>query len=175
MLAVSLAPVQGVCAFPVHTVQALGCSAGELSEVGSGLHAVPRSKLLRFRFLGTPQRRRLCWACVLCPSQVWVAQVTRCLVSAVTPSWRLWLIASPIPAARFFWVYNGCAFSGAHSQVCRVSLLGRFSLAATLPADVDCPESQEVLVSNEACLQCPLQALSSPACLQQGMGQSAAG
>ena len=29
----------------------------ELSEVGPGLHALPRSKPLRFRFSGTPQRR----------------------------------------------------------------------------------------------------------------------
>ena len=63
-------PAHGVCAFPVYTSQALGCSAGELSEAGPGLHAVPNSKLLRFRFLGTPQRCRLGWACILCPSQV---------------------------------------------------------------------------------------------------------
>ena len=42
---------------------------------------------------------------------------------------------------------------GAPSQVCCVSLLGSWSLAATLPADVNGPESLEVLVSNEACLQ----------------------
>ena len=36
----------------------------ELSEAGPGLRALPRSKLLRFRFSGTPQRRRLSWACV---------------------------------------------------------------------------------------------------------------
>ena len=35
-----------------------------------GCHALPRSKPLRFRFSGTPQRRRLGGACVLCPSQV---------------------------------------------------------------------------------------------------------
>ena len=58
----------------------------ELSEVGPGLHALPRSKPLRFRFSGTPQRRRLGWACVLCPSQVRAAQVTRCFASAVAPS-----------------------------------------------------------------------------------------
>ena len=34
-----------------------------------------------------------------------------------------------------------------------MSLLGSLSLAAALPADVDHPESQEVLVSNEGCLQ----------------------
>ena len=55
-----------------------------LSDAGPGLYALPRSKLLRFRFLGTPQRCRLLWACVLCPSQVQAAQETRCLVSALS-------------------------------------------------------------------------------------------
>ena len=64
------APAHGVCAFPVYTAQAPGCSAGELSEVGPGLCALPRSKPLMFRFSGSPQRCRLGWACVLCPSQV---------------------------------------------------------------------------------------------------------
>ena len=76
------APTHDVCAFPVYTAQAPGCSAGELSKAGPGLHALPRSKLLRFRFSGTPQRHRLGWACVLCPPQVRAAQATRCLVSA---------------------------------------------------------------------------------------------
>ena len=66
-----LGPTHGLCAFMFYTSQALGCSARELSEVGPGLHALPRSKPLRFRFSGTPQRRRLDWVCVLCPSQVW--------------------------------------------------------------------------------------------------------
>ena len=114
-----LAPAHGMCAFPVYTAQAPGCSAGELSKAGPGLRALPRSKLLRFRFLGTPQRCRLCWACALCPFQVRAAQLTRCLASAVTPSWRLRLITSPIPAARF----SGCT-TGAPSQVGLVSLLG---------------------------------------------------
>ena len=48
----------------------------ELSEAGPGLCALPRSKLLKFRFSGTPQRRRLGWAYVLCPSQVQAAQGT---------------------------------------------------------------------------------------------------
>ena len=38
------APTHGVCAFPVYTAQAPGCSAGELSKVGPGLCALPRSK-----------------------------------------------------------------------------------------------------------------------------------
>ena len=47
----------------------------ELSEAGPGLHAPLRSKPLRFRHSCSPQRHRLGWACVLCPSQVRVAQV----------------------------------------------------------------------------------------------------
>ena len=52
------APAHGVCTFPVYTFQAVGWFAGVLSEAGPGLLALPRSKLLRFRFLGTPQRHR---------------------------------------------------------------------------------------------------------------------
>ena len=77
-------PAHGVCAFLVYTAQDLGCSAGKLSKVGPGLHALPRSKLLRFRFLGTAQRYTLSWVCVLCPSQVQAAQATRCLVSTLS-------------------------------------------------------------------------------------------
>ena len=58
----------------------------ELSDEGPGLHTLTRSKPLRFRFLGTPQKCRLGWAFVLCPSQVRAAQVTRCLESTVAPS-----------------------------------------------------------------------------------------
>ena len=61
-------PAHSVYTSLVYTAQAPGCSVGELSKVGPGLHVLPRSKLLRFRFLGTPQRHRLGWACVLCPS-----------------------------------------------------------------------------------------------------------
>ena len=60
-------------------------------------------------------------------------------------------------------------------------------MGAPSQADVNRPESQEVLVSNEACLQFGRGCLSGativlfrlwlplPACLQRGMGQSAAG
>ena len=84
----------------------------KLSEAGPGLYALPRSKLLRFRYLGSPQRNRLSWACILYPSQVCAAQVTRCLVSAAAPRWWLQLITSPVPAAQF----SGCR-TGAPSQV----------------------------------------------------------
>ena len=73
-----------MCAFLVYTAQAPGCSAGKLFKAGPWLCALPRSKPLRFRFSGTPQRHRLSWACVLCPSQVRAAQATRCLMSALS-------------------------------------------------------------------------------------------
>ena len=96
----------------------------ETSAASPGLLAPPRSKLLRFRHLGSPQRHRLGWACVLCPSQVRAAQVMRCLASAIAVTYRL-------PTAGL----SRCT-TGAPSQV-----------------DVDCPDPQEVLVSKEACLR----------------------
>ena len=91
------APIHCVCAFPVYTAQAPGCSAGELSNMGPGLHAFLRLKPLRFRFLGTSQRCRLGWACLLCPSQVRAAHMTRCLVSALSQV-GVHLITSQVPA-----------------------------------------------------------------------------
>ena len=113
------APTHGVCAFPVCTAQAPACSARELSKAGPGLCALPRSKPVRFRFSGTPQRHRLGWACVLSPAQVQAAQTTRCLVSAVSPDGGVCLIASPVPAS---WFPGFTARTP--SQVCRVSPLG---------------------------------------------------
>ena len=78
------APAHCMCSFPVYTAQAPGCSAGELSKAGPGLCALPRSKPLRLRFLGTPQMYRLGWACILCPSQVRASRATRCLVRTLS-------------------------------------------------------------------------------------------
>ena len=113
------AHAQGVCAFPVYTAQALGCSTGELSKAAPGLGVLPRSKPLRFRFSGSPQRHRLGWTCILFPSPVRAAQATRCLVSSLSSGRAVRLITSPVPAARF-----PRYAVGAPSQVCRVSPLG---------------------------------------------------
>ena len=56
-------PACGVCAFLVYTAQAPGCSAGVLSEVGTGLRALPRPKPLGSGSQAL-HRRRLSWACV---------------------------------------------------------------------------------------------------------------
>ena len=104
------AQTHGVCAFPVYTAQAPGCSAGELSKAGPAFCALPRSKLLQFRFSGTPQRHRHGWACVLCPSQVQAAQATRFFASAlsqvVCASYHL-----PGPSCSFSWVHSKSAIS----------------------------------------------------------------
>ena len=113
------APSHSVCAFPIYTAQVPGCSSGELSKAGPGFHALPRSKLLKFRFSGTPQRHRLSWACILCPSQVQAAQATRCLASTLSPGGAVHLFTSLVPATRF----PGCS-AGVPSQVCCVSSLG---------------------------------------------------
>ena len=97
-------PAHGVCAFPVYTAPAPGCSAGELSKASPRLRALPRSKLLRVRFLGTPQRHRLGWACVLCPSQVQAAQVTRCLASAHSPGGAVHLNHLHSPRCSVSWM-----------------------------------------------------------------------
>ena len=75
-------PTYGGVDFQVYTAQAPGCSAGELSKAGPGFRVLPRSKLLRFRFSGTPQRHRLGWACVC--AQIQAAQATRFFASALS-------------------------------------------------------------------------------------------
>ena len=103
-----------------------------LQGAGPELHALPRPKPLRFRFSGTPQRRRLGRACVLCLSsqsssgnqELDERALFRCSAT------------SPLPVQP--------QFQGTPGPVCLVTLLGSWTLAATLLADVNHPESQEV-------------------------------
>ena len=132
----------GMCSFPVYTAQAPGYSAGELSKVGPGLHALPRSKPLRFRFSSTPKRHRFGWACILCPSQVQVAQVTRFLATELSQadcaSYHL-----PGPSRLVSWVHSKSTVS----DVPYVSSLELISGCNPLE-DLNRPGSQEDLFSN---------------------------
>ena len=101
------APVHGACALPAHTAQALGCSTGNHPRPALGGMHLPDLSHSGSGTLGSPQRHRLGWACVLCPSHVQAAQVIRCLESAVAVTYCL-----PRPCCSVFWVYNRCAFSG---------------------------------------------------------------
>ena len=78
-----------------------------LQGAGPALRALPRPKPLRFRFLGTPQMRRLGWAFFLCLPRVRAAQATRSLTSAVSPG-----------AARLLPSLSQPQFLGAPSLVC---------------------------------------------------------
>ena len=93
--------LMGACAFLVYTAQVASFSEGVLSKMGPSFPALPRSKLLRCRFLGTPQRRRLGWMCILFPSQVPTAQVTRGLVSALSQVGCCILITSWVRTTQF--------------------------------------------------------------------------
>ena len=105
------APVHGACSLPAHTAQALGCSATNHPRLALGYLHLPGLSRSGSGTQVSPQRHRLGWACVLCPSQVQAAQVMRCLASVIAAICRL-------PAARL----SGCT-TGAPSQ-----------------ADVDCPD-----------------------------------
>ena len=61
-----------VCVLSQFTLLRLRLLCLQLSEVGPGLRVLPRSKpfRFRFRFSGTPERRRLSRTCVLCPFHV---------------------------------------------------------------------------------------------------------
>ena len=175
--------VHGTCTFPLYNSQALGYSAGELSEAGPGLHALPWSKPLRFRFSGSPQRGRLSWASVFYPSKVRAAEATRCLASAVSPGEEC--ILSPP------WSHLLCFLGGSRCTrlQCAVYLFWELISGSTLPAEVNHPESQGVLVSDwvPACSlvedaslgpSLPLSTVAAPLlppCLQWEMGRSAAG
>ena len=90
----------------------------QLSKAGLGCVPFPGLSHSGSGSSGTPQRRRLGWACVLCPSQVQAAQVTRCLVSALFHVGCV-LVSFPVLDAQF----PGCT-TRAPSQVCFVSPLG---------------------------------------------------
>ena len=111
--------------YPAHGAHSSGSKLlrWEPSEAGPGVHTPPRSKRLRLRHSGSLQRRRLSWACVLCPSRVRVAQVFG--ERGCCDFYRL-----SHPCCSVFWEYNW------HPSL----------------ANGDCPEPQEVLVSKEACL-----------------------
>ena len=82
---------------------------------GPWVVSLPRSTLLRFRFSGTPERHRLRWVYVLCPSLIRAAHVTKCLVSTDSPG-VVRLITSTVPVAQF----PGCTTV---SRICHVSPL----------------------------------------------------
>ena len=130
------------CAFQVYTAQAPGCSAGLLSKVDPAFHALSRSKLLRFQFLGN-RKGTDSVGHVFVPFPGLCSSGDQVLGESTVPGGPCILITSPVPAAQF----PRCA-RRAPSQVCCVSPLGSWSQAVTLLADVNRPGSQEDVISN---------------------------
>ena len=105
-------PALMVCVLSQSKLLRLQVALQKLSKSGPALHALPRSKPLRLRFSGTPQRCRLGWACIFCPSQVRATQVTRCLVSAHSlPRWSGASYHLPGPSLSVSRVRSGSAIS----------------------------------------------------------------
>ena len=83
-----------------------------LQGVGLEVCELPRPKLLRFRFLGTPQRCRLGWACVLCLP--WRKQFRQPeLVEHTLPRCSVpYSLHSPSPSFCTHWSGAPCVSSG---------------------------------------------------------------
>ena len=116
MLAVSrphwVCPCSRRVCFP--SVRCLGSRllCQELSEASPGLYALPRSKPLRFRFSGTPQRRRLRWTCVFVPVPGLGSPGDQVLGKHSHPQLKAVTYRLPHHSRSVFWVYNRSAFSG---------------------------------------------------------------
>ena len=93
--------------------------------MGPELHAVP--------VFGYSTKAQTQLGLRFVPSPVGAAQAARSLMGALSPG-VVRLIPSMVPAS----------VSVLDGRVCLVSVLGSWSLAVTVPADVNHPESQEV-------------------------------
>ena len=91
------------------------------TKAGPGWCALPRFKPLRFRFLGTPQRWRLSWACVFCLSQVQAAQV---FVKHTFCRWGGASYHLPRPSCSVSWVCSRSSISGVPSISFGVLIFG---------------------------------------------------
>ena len=118
------APAHGMCAFPVYTAQALGCSTGN--------H--PRPAL----------------GCLHLPGVSRSGSGTRVVLRGADSHLGLRFVPFPDPSSsgdEVFGACDCCDLLPPHRW------LSRCATGAPSQADVDRPDPQEVLVSKEACLQ----------------------
>ena len=130
-----------VCTSKVHTAQAPGWSMRALSQVGPEFHILPRSKPLRFS--GAFQGHTLKWAMCFVPFPGPSCSGDQMLGKYTVPGGPCVLCTFLVPVTWF----PGCPMR-AQSQVCRASPLGNWSQSVTLLDNVNCPGSQEDVVSN---------------------------
>ena len=174
------APTHSVCAFPVYTSQALGHSAKNCLRQALGCMHFPAVQVQVLRYSTKVQTwLGLCFA----PVPGLSSSGDQVLGARSHPQFKAVTYPLPRPSSSVFWVYNGHTFSG----VLCVSSEKLISGCDPPPqADVNQPESQEVLVSNDSCLHFGRGCLSRdaiapfrlqlppPACLWWGMVWSAA-
>ena len=94
-----LRQLTAACAFPVYTAQAPGRSPWVLSKVDPAFRALPRSKLLRFRFSGTLQRAQTWLGMRLVPSPGLSSSDHQGLGERTVPGGPCTLIASLVLSA----------------------------------------------------------------------------
>ena len=82
----------------------------ELSDAGPGLHALPRSKLLRFGFSVTPQSCRLL-GLRFAPVPGLSSSGDQVLGTRSHPQLKAVTYPLPRPSLLVFWVYSRCTFS----------------------------------------------------------------
>ena len=128
------------CLFWVHPSQCPICNTRSLSQVGPIFHALPRSEPIRHLGAWQGPWPWLSMCFVLFPgpkTQVTVWWARHC------PSWAVYLIQLSGPRHSFC-----CLCQRTQSQLCRVSPQGSWSQAVTILTYVNCPWSQEFMVSN---------------------------
>ena len=104
------APAHGVCAFLVYTAQAPGCSAGELSKEGPGLHALPRSTPLGSGSRVPLQRHRLSWVFCALPRSEQLRRPSGCRVHSSQLDGASYHLLRP--SRWVSWVHSRSAISG---------------------------------------------------------------
>ena len=137
-----LPQLTAACAFWVYTAQAAGCFAGHCPKQALGFLHFPGLSCLG-QVLGYAARAQIRLSMCFVPFPGPSSSGNQVLGKLTVLCGLCILITSPVPAAWF----PGCA-ARAPSQVCPVSPLGSLSLPMTLLGDVNCPWSQEDLVSS---------------------------
>ena len=112
---------------PIYTAQAPGCSPGS----GPCVACTSQAQAAQIQVFGYSTKAETRLGLRFVPSPVGAAQAARSLTSTLSPSAGR-LIPSAVPAS----------VSMCTGRVHLVSVLGSWTLAATLPVDVDRPESQ---------------------------------
>ena len=167
-----------MCAFPVCTAQALGCSAGNCLMLALGCMHSPGLTAAQVQVLGYSTKVQtwlgLRFVPILGPS----SSGGQVLGEHSCPQLKAATYRLPHPSCSVFWVYNSCTFSGVPCVSFGELISGCDPPSRCRPSRI--PRNfvwQRSLLA--VCYRMPLWGRDCPfpalAALQQGMGRSAAG